>query len=112
MSYLHLHDIIHRDLKPDNIFMDDLLYPKVADFGIAKIIHSEKSETKSEKNVKTKIIQKDLQKAKTILEKFLKYQNAIVSLLYGKIMKKEESYAAAKNHFGKIIRSRNSKSKL
>lgn len=37
MEYLHLHDIIHRDLKPDNVFLDDYLFPKIADFGLSKI---------------------------------------------------------------------------
>ena len=43
MSYLHQHNIIHRDLKPANILMDDYLCPKVADFGLSKIIHSDES---------------------------------------------------------------------
>ncbi|KAK8888432.1 hypothetical protein M9Y10_039502 [Tritrichomonas musculus] len=40
MSYLHSHDVIHRDLKPDNIFLDDYLCPKIADFGLSKINHN------------------------------------------------------------------------
>lgn len=40
MSYLHLHNIIHRDLKPENILEDDFLFPKIGDFGLSKIIHS------------------------------------------------------------------------
>lgn len=43
MSYLHLHNIIHRDLKPANILMDDFLCPKVADFGLSKVVHSTES---------------------------------------------------------------------
>ena len=39
MLYLHSHNIIHRDLKPDNILMDNQLYPKIADFGLSKILH-------------------------------------------------------------------------
>ena len=42
MSYLHLHKIIHRDLKPANILMDDFLFPKIADFGLSKILHTNK----------------------------------------------------------------------
>lgn len=37
MQYLHSHDIIHRDLKPANILLDDVLFPKIADFGLSKI---------------------------------------------------------------------------
>lgn len=40
MAFLHKNNIIHRDLKPDNILMDDFLCPKVADFGLSKVIHS------------------------------------------------------------------------
>lgn len=39
MMYLHAHNIIHRDLKPENILMDENLYPKIADFGLSKILH-------------------------------------------------------------------------
>ena len=38
MSYLHEYDIIHRDLKPENILIDLFLFPKIADFGLSKII--------------------------------------------------------------------------
>ena len=41
MSYLHLRNIIHRDLKPANILMDEFLCPKVADFGLSKLVQSE-----------------------------------------------------------------------
>lgn len=40
MSFLHSHNIIHRDLKPENILEDDFLFPKIADFGFSKILHS------------------------------------------------------------------------
>lgn len=40
MSYLHSHNIIHRDLKPANILVDNFLCPKVADFGLSKVTHS------------------------------------------------------------------------
>lgn len=40
MSYLHKHEIIHRDLKPANILEDDYLFPKIADFGLSKMMHS------------------------------------------------------------------------
>ena len=44
MSYLHHQDIIHRDLKPDNVLLDELLYPKIADFGLSKKLSNENKE--------------------------------------------------------------------
>lgn len=38
MNYLHKLGILHRDLKPDNILMDDDLYPKICDFGLARCL--------------------------------------------------------------------------
>lgn len=37
MKYLHQQGILHRDLKSQNILMDDLLCPKIADFGLSKM---------------------------------------------------------------------------
>jgi serine/threonine protein kinase len=37
MKYLHRRDIIHRDLKPDNILLNSLFEPVIADFGSSKI---------------------------------------------------------------------------
>lgn len=37
LEYLHDRDIIHRDLKPENIIIDEEGYPKLIDFGTAKI---------------------------------------------------------------------------
>ena len=45
MAYLHSHDVLHRDLKPENILTDDRLFPKILDFGLSKIIHSNFSMT-------------------------------------------------------------------
>lgn len=45
MKYLHKFNIIHRDLKPGNILVDELLFPKIADFGLSKREHSSESQT-------------------------------------------------------------------
>ena len=42
LKYLHSKGIIHRDLKPENILIqkeDGQLIPKIADFGISKVLH-------------------------------------------------------------------------
>ena len=38
MSYLHSLNILHRNLKPSNILLDELIHPKLSDFGFAKSI--------------------------------------------------------------------------
>ena len=37
MKFVHKENIMHRDLKPENIFFDKDFYPKIADFGLARL---------------------------------------------------------------------------
>lgn len=39
LAYLHNKDIAYRDMKPENCLIDRQGYPKLVDFGFAKIIH-------------------------------------------------------------------------
>ena len=54
MSYLHSHNIIHRDLKPSKIFMDDEIYPKIADFGLSKSVENQEEDLYKSSIMKTK----------------------------------------------------------
>lgn len=38
LHYLHERKMIHLDLKPDNILLDDDMVPKIADFGVARLL--------------------------------------------------------------------------
>jgi serine/threonine protein kinase len=38
LAQVHKHSAIHRDLKPANIFLDDRWEPRIADFGLAKVV--------------------------------------------------------------------------
>ncbi|KAG9005263.1 hypothetical protein FRB93_009817 [Tulasnella sp. JGI-2019a] len=41
LAYMHKNDVIHGDLKAANILLDDILQPKICDFGMTKVLHSE-----------------------------------------------------------------------
>ena len=45
VQFLHEKGIVYRDLKPENLLLDEKGYIKVADFGFAKYIGSDKTYT-------------------------------------------------------------------
>lgn len=38
MKHVHQQNVIHRDLKHQNVFLDENLEPRIADFGLAKVV--------------------------------------------------------------------------
>src|SRR2546430_1246062 len=47
VSYAHEHGILHRDIKPGNILLDAKGEPHLTDFGLARLVESESSVTKT-----------------------------------------------------------------
>ncbi len=48
LQYAHEHGIVHRDIKPENLLMDKEGRVKIADFGIAKMLHADLSDQASQ----------------------------------------------------------------
>ena len=38
IAHIHEKGLIHRDLKPDNVIMDEDMYPRICDFGLARMM--------------------------------------------------------------------------
>jgi serine/threonine protein kinase len=46
LSKAHEHSIIHQDIKPENIVITEDHIPKIVDFGVARLLHSDEAEQK------------------------------------------------------------------
>ncbi|CAN6374742.1 unnamed protein product, partial [Urochloa humidicola] len=51
LHFLHEKHIVHLDLKPKNILMNTTMIPKIADFGLSRLLGAEKSRTILKENV-------------------------------------------------------------
>ena len=45
LNFLHKCNIVHLDLKPQNILMDANMMPKIADFGLSRLLGEQRSYT-------------------------------------------------------------------
>jgi serine/threonine-protein kinase len=53
VAYAHQENVVHRDLKPGNILLTEAGEPKIADFGLAKLLDSDDGHTCSEATMGT-----------------------------------------------------------
>jgi len=48
MAHLHEENVVHRDLAARNVLLDHNLVPKLGDFGMSRVLQTEKNQTKSD----------------------------------------------------------------